>query len=86
MGCQMQSACGMSGNRQRCMSNADCPAAYPDCRAGAAGGTMYCRTAVDAGTADGGPAPDAGPLDSGSGDSASDAESDGATSDAPSGG
>jgi hypothetical protein len=60
--CQMQSACGMPGNRQICTSNADCPPAYPDCRAGGGGGQMTCRVPLDAGA----PA-DAAPSDAATG-------------------
>ena len=41
--CQMQSACGMPGNREICATAADCPAAFPVCRG------MTCRAAPDGG-------------------------------------
>jgi hypothetical protein len=43
--------------------NAECPAAFPVCRAGAAGGATTCRVALDAGAppGDAGPASDAAP-------------------------
>jgi hypothetical protein len=46
----MQSACGAGGNRQICTTSAECPAAFPSCRAGGGGGgVMTCRTALEAG-------------------------------------
>jgi hypothetical protein len=47
----MQSACGGAGDRQICTTDTDCPAAFPSCQAaaGAAGGAMTCRAAMDAG-------------------------------------
>ena len=94
MGCQAQSACGMMNNRQHCTSNAECPAAYPDCRGSM---TMYCRTPNDAGMGDSGRQSDSGASDAGARDTgasdtgasdsgASDSGPFDASSDAPSAG
>ena len=89
MGCQMQAACGMTGNRQLCTSNSECPANYPDCR----GNPATCRTPMpEGGAPDGGGVSDGSTTDGSTTDSAttdggeSDAPSDGSASDAPSSG
>jgi hypothetical protein len=55
--CQVQSACGMRGNREICATSADCPPAFPDCRG------MTCRVGLDGGA----PSDGGGPVDAATG-------------------
>jgi len=59
----------MGGNRQLCTSSAECPAAFPVCRAGGGGGQMTCRVVLDggAGTEAGAAAEGGAPVDAASG-------------------